>query len=183
MLIQEQNAQTRRVDLFFELGNHVVEGVGKLTALNLQTIRAALADTFDLAQKSLSVKEPQEWFALESVVAPMTDKAQTYNCQLYDIMLAMQAGFARAGQAQCEAYVRQMKSVVEDVSKNAPAGSEATMTALDQVIIAISALYETLQQTGQQAVEVTRSNLDLIAAAASKSGRRASDPQTQAAKR
>jgi hypothetical protein len=56
------------------------------------------------------------------------------------------------------------------------------MAALNSAIAAANTLYETLQGAGQQAVEVTRSNLD-IAAAASKSARRAIDPVLPAAKR
>ena len=96
-------------------------------------------------------------------------------------MSATQAEVARIGKAQCEAYGRQMKSVVEDVARNTPAGSEATMAAMDSAIAAANTLYETLQNSGQQAVEVTRSNLDM-AAAASKSARRAVDPASEAAK-
>jgi len=184
MLTQEQVAETRKanLDLLFELSNKVVDGVEKLAALNTQTLRATLTDAFDLAQKSLSVREPQDWLALQnSVAAPMRDKVQTYSRQAFDIVSATQAEFARIGKAQCEAYGRQMKSVVEDVSRNTPAGSEAAMTALDSAIAAANTLYETLQSSGQQAVEVTRSNLDM-AAAASKSAKRASDPAPQEAK-
>jgi hypothetical protein len=75
-----------------------------------------------------------------------------------------------------------MQTVVEDATKNAPTGSEAAMAALNSAIAAANTLYETLQGAGQQAVEVTRSNLDM-AAAASKSARRAIDPVLPAAKR
>ncbi|MFP3607549.1 phasin family protein, partial [Paraburkholderia sp. SIMBA_053] len=63
-----------------------------------------------------------------------------------------------------------------------PAGSDAAMAALNSAIAAASTLYETLQGASQQAVEVTRSNLDMAAAAA-KSARRAIDPVLPAAKR
>ena len=88
----------------------------------------------------------------------------------------------RAGQAQGEAYRRQMQTAVENVTKNAPTGSEAAMAALNSAIAAANTLYETLQGAGQQAVEVTQSNLDM-AAAASKSAQRAIDPVLPAAKR
>lgn len=185
MLTQEQVAETRKanLDLFFDLSNRAVEGVEKLAALNLQVIRAMLAGTFDLAQKSWSAKEPQDWLALrDSLAAPMADKVQSYSRQVFDIVSATQAEFARIGKSQCEAYGHQMQKVAEDISGNAPAGSEATMTALNSAIAAANTLYETLQSSGQQAVEATRSNLD-IAAAASKSARRAIDPASQSAKR
>ena len=185
MLTQEQIAETRKanLDLLFDLGNKAVEGAEKLAALNVQSFRATLEDTFDLVQKSLSVKEPQEWLALQnSVAAPMADRMQTYCRQLFDIASATQVEFARIGKAQCEAYGRQMKSVVEDVAGHAPAGSEATMTALDSALAAANTLYATLQGSGQQAVEAARSNLE-IAAAASRNATWAIDPVSQAAKR
>jgi phasin family protein len=185
VLTQEQVADIRNASLerFFDLSNKAVEGIGKLAALNLQTVRATLTDTFDLAQKSLSVKEPQAWLALQdSLAAPLADKVQTYGRQAFEIVLATQAEFARIGKAQYGAYGDQLKSVVKDVAKNAPAGSEAAMTALDSAISATNTLYETLQSSGQQAIEVARSNLDM-AAAASKRARRASDPGSQGAQR
>ncbi|MPW22795.1 phasin family protein [Paraburkholderia sp. CNPSo 3157] len=182
MLTPEQVAATRKanLDLLFELSNKAVEGVGKLAALNLQTTRLTFADTLDLAQKLLSVKEPHDWLSLQnSFAAPMAEKVQTYSRQAFDIVSATQAEFARIAKSQCEAYGRQVQTVVEDV---APAGSEAAMNALNSAISAANTLFETLQNSGQQAVEVTRSNLDM-AAAASKSARRAIDPALQAAKR
>ncbi len=185
MLTQEQVAETRKanVDLLFDVSNKAVENVEKLAALNAQAIRSTLEDSFDLAQKSLSTKEPQEWLALQnSVAALVADRTQSYCGQVFDLVSATQAEFARIGKAQCETYGRQMKSVVEDVTRNAPAGSEATMTAVDSALAAANTLYETLQSSGQQAVEATRSNLE-IASEAAKSARRAVDPVSQAVKR
>ncbi|OUL70496.1 phasin family protein [Paraburkholderia hospita] len=185
MLNQDQIAATRQanLDLFFGLSSKAVEGVEKLAALNTQAIRATVSDTFDLAQKSLSVKEPQDWLALQNgAAAAIAEKVQSYSRQVFDIASATQAEFARVGQAQGEAYRRQMQTVVEDATKNAPTGSEAAMAALNSAIAAANTLYETLQGASQQAVEVTRSNLDM-AAAASKSARRAIDPVLPAAKR
>lgn len=184
MLTEEQIAETRKanLDLVFDMTNRSVEYLGKLAALNAQAIRSMLEDAFGLAQKSLSVKEPQEWAALQDgVAALMADRMQNYRQQLFDLVSVTQAEFARIGQAQCEAYGYQIKSVVEDVTRNAPTGSAATLTALDSAIAAATTLYETLRSSGQQAVEATRNDLE-IAAAASKSGKRAIDPLSQAAK-
>ncbi|CAG9228671.1 Phasin family protein [Paraburkholderia sabiae] len=184
MLNQEQIAQTRKanLDLVFDMGNKAVDDLQKLTELNGQAIRSAMEDAFDLAQKSLSVHEPQEWLALQDGIAKlMTDRMQSYRQQFFDLVSAAQAEFAQIGKAQCETYGRQIKSVLEDATRNSPTGSEATMTALDSAIAAANTLYETLRTSGEQAVEATRSNLE-IAAAASKSAGRAIDPKSQAAK-
>jgi phasin family protein len=177
VLTKEQVADIRNASLerFFDLSNQALEGIGKLAALNLQTIRATLTDTFDLANKSLSVMEPRDWLALQdSLSAPMADKVQTYGRQALEIVLATQAEFARIGNTQYEACGDQLKLVVKDAAKHAPAGSEAAMTALDSAISAANTLYETLQSSGQQAIEVTRSNLDMAAAASKRAIERGS---------
>ena len=185
LTLEQQVAETRKANLglFFDVSNKAIEDVGKLAALNAQAIRSTLEDTFDLVQKSLSMKEPREWLAMQNSAASlMADRMQSYCGQVFDLVSATQADFARIGKAQCETYGRQMKSVMEDVARNAPAGSEATMTALDSALAAANTLYETLQSSGQQAVEATRSNLE-IASAAAKSATRAVDPVSQAVKR
>ena len=95
--------------------------------------------------------------------------------------LGTRTEFARIGTVQCETYGRQMKSVVEHVTRNAPTGSEAVVTALDSATAAAHTLYETLRSSGQQVVQATRGNLE-ISEATAKSVRRAIDPVTQAAK-
>ena len=73
--------------------------------------------------------------------------------------------------------------MVEDVAKNAPAGSEAAMSALDSAIKAANTLVETVQKTSQQAAEAARSGFDMAAAAGSKNTKRAIEPVSAAAKR
>ncbi|TCG05062.1 Phasin (PHA-granule associated protein) [Paraburkholderia steynii] len=186
MLTPEQVAATRQanLDLLFGLSNKIVEGVEKLAELNIQITRATLRDTFDGAQKMLSVKEPQECLALQdSLAAPTAEKMQAYGRQLFDIALATQAEFAKAAKTQCEAYGRQVQSAVDEVAKNAPAGSEAAVAALDSAIKAANTLVESVQKTSQQAVEVARSNLDIAAAEATKNTKRAIESVSPAAKR
>src|ERR1700741_2169945 len=101
MLPQEQVAATQKanVDLLSGLSSKAVEGLEKLAALNVQVMQAALADTFDLMQKSLLAKEPQEWLALQnSRSEQMAEKMQTYSRHAFNIALAMQAEFARVAQ-------------------------------------------------------------------------------------
>jgi phasin family protein len=186
MLTPEQVAATRKanLDILFGLGEKVVEGIEKLAELNMQVTRSTLGDMFDLGQKALSLKEPQDWLALQdNLGAPTADKMQSYNRQLFDIVWSTQAEFAKVALTQFEAYSRQVQSVVEDVAKNAPAGSEAAMSALDSAIKAANTLVETVQKTSQQAAEAARSGFDIAAAAGSKNTKRAIEPVSAAAKR
>jgi phasin family protein len=108
----------------------------------MQATRATLAETLDLAQKALSVKQTEEWLALQNSLAALAaEKVQAWSRQAFDIVAAAQADLVRCAHAQWEAQVRQAKTQVEGLAKSAPAGSEAAVAALDQAITAANALY------------------------------------------
>lgn len=186
MQVEEQVAATQQanIEMFFQLSRAYAESVDKLTRLGMETIRSTLDEALDLSRKAVSVKEPQEWWTLQSNrFALAGERAQACHRQLLDIGASGQAQCARLMQTQVEMYGRQAKALMEGIAQSAPASSVPVVTALDSVLTAANRLYETLQQTGQQAVEVTRSNFDLATSAASKSGNRAIESMTQAVKR
>ncbi|RQS62530.1 phasin family protein [Burkholderia sp. Bp8963] len=186
MQTQEQLAATQKayVDMLFGLTNRIVESVEQLAQLNAQAIRSALTDTLDQAQKSLSVKEPREWLALQDgLVGNSAEKVQAYHRQLFEIVTAIQTGFAQVGLAQWEAYSHQARTLVADLAQSAPGGSETPFAALDSALTAANALYETMQRSAQQAAEITRGNLDMAVVAASQSVKRTVVPAAPATKR
>jgi phasin family protein len=149
--------------------------MGRWAELNLQTIRSTLAETQENALKAFSVKEPQEWLALPAALAgPTLEKAQSYGRALFEIVSATQAEFAQVAQSQCEAYNRRVQTLVEDVAKNGPAGSEAAITAWKHALASTQTLIETLQKSSQQAVQMAETSLETVAtaAAASRTARR-----------
>lgn len=177
-------SQKANVDAAYGLAAKLAEGVQKLAELNLKTIQSTLAETQQNVLKAFSVKDPQEWFALQAaLVAPATEKVQAYSRQLFEIVSATQGELAQIAQTQYEAYNLRVQTLVEDVAKNAPAGSEAAIAGWKQAIGATQTLIETLQKTSQQAVQVAESNFDAVATAASKTARRAVEQASAGAKR
>jgi hypothetical protein len=53
-----------------------------------------------------------------------------------------------------------MNAMVEDWSKNAPAGSEAAVAAMKQAIASASTIYENSQKAMKQAMDVAQTNLN-----------------------
>ena len=166
-------AQKANLDTFYGLANKVAAGMERLAELNLKTIRSTLAETQESALKACSAREPQDWLTLQTTFAsPTAEKVQSYGRQLFEIVSATQAGFTQLAQTQYEAYNRRAQTLVEEVAKSAPAGSEAAIAAWKSAIAATGTLVETLQKTSQQAVQVAENNLDAVATAASKTARR-----------
>ena len=180
---QVATAQQTNCTGLVDLTNKVVEGVEKLTELNFQMIKTTMAKTQESAQKALSVKGPQELLGLQaSLAAPMAEKMQSYSRQVWDIVSATQAEFARITQTQYKAYTDRTQTLFADVAKRAPAGSETGIAAWKSVIELTNTLYETARQSSEQAVQVANTNFDAAAVAASKAARRASEATVNGAK-
>ncbi|KVO55626.1 TIGR01841 family phasin [Burkholderia stagnalis] len=176
------SAQRANLDVVFGLAGTMLEGVGKLAELNAQFTRSTLNDAWAVAQNA--VEKPQDWLAFQgSIAAPMAEKLQSYTREFLGIVSSSQAEVLKVAQTGGDAYVHRIQAFVEDAARNAPSGPEAAVAAWNSAIVAANTLYQTLGNTGQQAVEVARSNFDVAVAAASKSARRGLEQEQQAAKR
>ncbi|MDE1007643.1 MAG: TIGR01841 family phasin [Paraburkholderia fungorum] len=173
LLSPEQAAATKiNVDTFFEVAGKIYEGVEKLAALNLQALRATLAETQENMSQVSSASEPQQGFTLAADFAgPWAEKSLSYGRQVFDIAAATQAEVTQLAQAYYERYNNRVQTLVEDAAKHAPSGSEAAIAAWRSAIAATTTLCETLQKTGQQAVKMAESNLEAVTATASKAAR------------
>lgn len=165
-------AAKANLDAFFGLTGKVFEGVEKLVALNLQVVRSALADAQQHLTKMPGTTDPQQWFALQAgFTGPFAEKSLSYGRQVLDIASTTQAEVTQLAQTQYERYNGRVQALVEEAAKSAPAGSEAAIAAWKSAITSTTTLYETLQKTGQQAMEVAGSNFDALTATASKAVR------------
>ncbi|BFG80009.1 hypothetical protein PTKU46_80430 [Paraburkholderia terrae] len=186
MLSHEQIAATQKayLDNLFSLTNGIVKGIDKLARLNMEATRSTLAGQLDRTQKALAVREPQEWLRLQdSLAAPTAEKVQARNHQLFEIAASIHVDFMRFTQAQWEAYGHGVRTLAEDIAKTTPVGSGSAVGALNSTFTATRKLYETLQETGRQAVEVTRSSFDVAAMAVPGTARRTIGPANEATNR
>jgi len=166
-------SQKAGLDAFFALTGKVFEGVEKLVALNLQVVRSVLAESQENLTKAPATTDPQQWFTLQAgFTAPFVEKSLSYGRQLFDIASITQAEVTQVAQSQYERYNAKVQALVEEAAKSAPAGSEAAIAAWKSAISATTTLYESLQKTGQQAVEMAGTNLEAVTASASKAAKR-----------
>ncbi|MFC0402835.1 phasin family protein [Paraburkholderia rhizosphaerae] len=176
LLTPEQFAAAQKANLetLFGLTNKAFEGVEKLVELNLQVVKSTLAEGQENAQRALSVKDAQELLALQaSLTQPVAEKVLSYGRHLYEIASATQAEFTRVAEAQYEEQNRKVQALVENVAKNAPAGSETAVAVIKSAITAANTTYETVHKATKQAVEIAESNFNAAATAASKAASQA----------
>ena len=146
--------------IFSALTTKAFEGVEKLVDLNLTAAKATLEESSIATKQLLSAKDPQEFFSLSAAQAqPSAEKAIAYGRHLAAITSGTQAEFSKAAESQIAETNRKVLSLVEEVTKNAPAGSENAVAMLKSAIGNANAGYEQFSKTSKQAVEAIEANL------------------------
>lgn len=150
-----------QVAIFTTLTNKVFESVEKIVDLNMNVAKTSLEESAVTAKQLLSAKDPQEFFTLSTSQAqPNTEKALAYSRHLASIATNAQTEFTKAAEAQIAETNRKIIALVDEVSKNAPAGSENAVAFLKSAIGNASAGYEQMTKTTKQAVDALEANLD-----------------------
>lgn len=147
--------------LFTSLTGKAFESVEKIVDLNLNVAKASMEDSSITAKQLLSAKDPQEFFSLTAAQAqPAAAKAIAYARHLAGIASSAQVELTRAAEEQIAETGRKVSALVEDVSKNAPAGSENVIAIVKSAIGNANAGYEQLSKSTKQAVEVMEANMN-----------------------
>ena len=142
------------------LTNKAFESVAQLVDLNVSAAKASLQHSAAAAQQLLSAKDPQEFFALSTTqTQPNTESVLAYGRKLADIASNVQAEFTKAAEAQIAETTRKVTALVEDVAKNAPAGSENAIAMLKSAIGNANASYAQLSKNGKQATDAIEENI------------------------
>lgn len=149
-----------QLDLINTLTAKAFEGVEKIVELNLSATRASLEEATVVARQLASAKDPQEALSLASAQAqPGAEKAAAYGRHLATIVSTTQAEFTKAAEAQIAENTRKVSALIDELSKNAPPGSEQAVSLLKAALSNANAGYEQLTKNSKQAVEALEANL------------------------
>ena len=165
MLTVEQilAAQKAQFDTLFGLSAKAFAGVEKLVELNLTASKAALGEAAQNTHAALSVKDAQELLALQaSVLQPLAEKSMAYSRHLYDIASSTGAEFGAAYEAQAAAAQTQYAGLIENIAKNAPAGSESAVAVMKSAVAAAGNAYDAVQKAVKQATELAEQNMAAV---------------------
>lgn len=159
--------QKSHIETLFGLSAKAFEGVEKLVELNVTASRAALAEAAETAQSVLSVKDAQELLALQAtLLQPLAEKTAAYGRHVYDIASGTGAEFGRTFEAQAAEAQQKFMAVVDNASRNAPAGSETAVAVFKSAVAAGNNALESVQKAVKQATDVAEANFNSVAATA-----------------
>jgi phasin family protein len=154
-------AQKANLETLTGITNQALLSIEKLVELNMHIAKASLSDSMQSAKKALEIKDVQQLLAHQAeAVQPMAEKMMAYSRHLYELANDTQAGFSKTAEKEMQASQKKMNTMVEDWSKNAPAGSEAAVAAMKQAIASANTIYENSQKAMKQALDVAQTNLN-----------------------
>ncbi|GAA4328354.1 TIGR01841 family phasin [Pigmentiphaga soli] len=174
-------SQKAAFDVILAAQNTAFAGFERLVDLHLKVAKATLDEVSLKAQEAFELKDGQDALAFTSALAqPSTEKALAYGKHVYDIISGVQTELAKLGEAQIAEGQRLVNEAVEQMAKNAPAGSESALALIKSSLATATSAYDSVSKAAKQAAEVAESNLTAATNATLKA---ASDSVAKAAPR
>ncbi|HRO58827.1 MAG TPA: TIGR01841 family phasin [Burkholderiaceae bacterium] len=163
--------QKSALDSFQAAALTSVEGLERLTELNIQVARASIDEATEAFKSILEAKDPKALVEFASTGAqPAAEKFAAYAKQAYDIAAATNTELAKLVERQFAESNKQLYATIDALAKNAPAGSEGAVALVKQAVNTANSAFDQVSKATKQVVELAEAN---IAAAAKNSPVRA----------
>jgi phasin family protein len=172
----EQLAQLQKstFDTFQAVALKSFEGFEKLAELNLQAVKASVAESNEQLKTVLAVKDVKALSDLAAVNAqPSTEKATAYAKHVYEIANDTGTEIAKLIEKQFAESNKQLSAAIEALTKNAPAGSEGVVTFVKSAVTAANCAFDQVNKATKQVVEIAEANLAAATKTARPAGKKA----------
>lgn len=165
--------QKASVDNVLAIQNAMFQGFEKLLDLNLKVFKASFDEVSQKTREAVKIQDTQEALNFSSsLLQPGAEKVLSYTKQVYDVLSGIQVDVTKLTEAQIEEAQKQINDTIEQLTKNAPAGSEGAVALLKTSLASVNSAYDSVAKSARQAAEAAESN---IAAATDATFKAASD--------
>jgi phasin family protein len=133
------------------LASQLLQSVERIASLNIAAAKASAEEISANLGKLLSAKDPQEFFGLSAAqLQPNLEKASSYGRHLSEIYSESHLAFAKALETQVSEASRAAAAVVDQLTKNAPAGAEDGLALMKSMMGNGNAFYEQITKMVKQ---------------------------------
>jgi phasin family protein len=149
-----------------------IEQGERLLKLQFDAVSGMLSDGMKAARELSEVRDPQQWTArqqqnAQDMIARLTD----YSRSVHEVVGKTQKEIGSVVEARLKAMGTQTTSLVDDMAKTAPPGSEPAFAAMKQTLNVANSLAETMARTAQQFADSAESAIKAAADATAKAGK------------
>ena len=157
---QIQTANKANVETILAVANAQFAALEKLATLNATAVRTAFEDSIANTRALLGAKDVQEFVGLQNAFTqPAIEKAIAYSKSVYEIATEANSEFTRVAERRVAEWNENFVSLLDKVSKNAPAGSDVAVAAVKSMLAAANSAYDNMNKVAKQATEIAEANV------------------------
>lgn len=161
------------VEAILGLASSQLAAFERLSTLNVSATKAAYEEGTDHAKTLLGARDVQEYVNLTAAIAqPASEKAIAYSRSVYEVASQAQGELAKFFEARAAEFNKNLVGLLDKVSKNAPAGSDAAVAAVKSALAAANSAYESFSKVAKQAAEIAEANFAATSTAAKETQRK-----------
>ncbi len=152
--------QKAALETFQAVALKSVEGFEKLAELNIQAIKATLSESSDHIKSALNIRDAKSLGDLAGLgLQPAVDKLGAYARHVYEIGTETGSEIAKILEKQFADGNKQFTAAIDELGKNAPAGSEGVVTMVKSAVSAANSAFDQVNKAAKQAVELAEQNI------------------------
>ena len=157
---QIQATNKANLEAILSLASTQFAAIEKFASLNANAVKTVFEDSLANARALAGAKDVQEIVNLQSTFAqPAIEKAIAYSKSVYEVATEANAELSRVGERRVAEWNENFVSLLDKVSKNAPAGSDVAVAAVKSMLAAANSAYDNMNKVAKQATEIAEANV------------------------
>lgn len=153
---QTQASTKANLDAILSLATSQFAALERLASLNANTVKGVFDQSIASARALAGAKDVQELVQLQSGFAlPTLDKAIAYSRSVYEVVTHASAEASKIGERRATEWKEDFVSALDKAAKNAPAGSDVTVSAVKQMLAVANTAYDNFSKVAKHASEIT----------------------------
>jgi phasin family protein len=157
---QIQATSKANVEAFLAVANAQFAALEKLAGIQASAVKTAFEDSIANTRALLGAKDVQEFVSLQNSFAqPTLEKAIAYSKSVYEVATGANAELSKVAERRVAEWNESFVTLLDKVSKNAPAGSDVAVAAVKSMLAAANSAYDNLTKVAKQATEIAEANV------------------------
>ena len=157
---QIQSANKANVETLLAVAHAQFAALEKLANISAGAVKTAFEDSISNTRALLGAKDVQEFVTLQNTLAqPAIEKAIAYSKSVYEVATEANGELSKVAERRVSEWNENFVSLLDKVSKNAPAGSDVAIAAVKSMLAAGNAAYDNLNKVTKQATEIAEANV------------------------
>jgi len=151
------------IDVVQSFANTALYSAERIAALKLHTARLLLEDGAANAKALIDAKNLQEVMALQAAqTQPALEQIAAFNRSYYEILSQSKDEVSKLLERQFSEFQKQVSGFLDKAAQNAPAGSEAAVTAVKSAFTVVNTAFDSMNKAVKQAGEIAEANITTV---------------------